>query len=70
MLLQAYRLLLRNRLLHARHPAHALPIYVVAVDIQVMFGKEAEYQQVNIGFRHIGSMKETIQYMSDKGMFL
>ena len=34
------------------------------------FGKEAEYPQVNIGFKHIGSMKETLQYMSDKGMFL
>ena len=36
-------------------------------------GFEAEgatYPQVNIGFKHIGSMKETLQYMSDKGMFL
>ena len=34
------------------------------------FGKEAEYPQVNIGFKHIGGMKETLQYMSEKGMFL
>ena len=34
------------------------------------FGKEAEYPQVNIGFKHIGSMKETLQYMSENGMFL
>ena len=34
------------------------------------FGKEAEYPQVNVGFRHIGGLKETLQYMNDKGMFL
>ena len=34
------------------------------------FGKEATYPQVNIGFKHIGDMKETLHYMSEKGMFL
>ena len=34
------------------------------------FGKEAEYPQVNVGFRHIGGLKETLQYMNEKGMFL
>jgi glutaredoxin len=34
------------------------------------FGKEAEYPQVNVGFRHIGGLKETLQYMNDKGMLL
>ena len=34
------------------------------------FGKEAEYPQVNIGFKHVGGMKETLQYMNEKGMFL
>ena len=34
------------------------------------FGEEAEYPQVNIGFKHIGGMKETLKYMSEKGMFL
>jgi len=34
------------------------------------FGEEAEYPQVNIGFKHIGGMKETLQYMNEKGMFL
>ena len=34
------------------------------------FGKEAEYPQVNVGFRHIGGLKETLQYMNDRGMFL
>tara|TARA_B100000003_G_scaffold23525_1_gene18845 strand:+ start:3026 stop:3262 length:237 start_codon:yes stop_codon:yes gene_type:complete len=34
------------------------------------FGEEAEYPQVNVGFRHIGGLKDTLQYMNDKGMFL
>ena len=34
------------------------------------FGPEATYPQVSLGYKHIGNMKETIQYMSDKGMFL
>ena len=34
------------------------------------FGEEATYPQINIGFKHIGDMKETLQYMSDKGMFI
>ena len=34
------------------------------------FGEEATFPQVNIGFKHIGDMKETLHYMSEKGMFL
>ena len=34
------------------------------------FGKEATYPRINIGFTHIGSMKETLRYMSDRGMFV
>ena len=34
------------------------------------FGSEAEYPQVAIGSKHIGSLKETLQYMNDNGMFL
>ena len=34
------------------------------------FGSEATYPQIAIGMKHIGSMKETLQYMSDKGLFL
>jgi len=34
------------------------------------FGPEAEYPQVNIGFKHIGGLKETLKYMSYSGMFL
>ena len=34
------------------------------------FGEEATYPQIAIGLRHIGSMKEALQYMNDRGMFL
>ena len=34
------------------------------------FGEEAEYPQVSIGLDHRGTLKETLKYMSDKGMFL
>ena len=33
------------------------------------FGPEAEYPQVSIGLDHRGSLKETLKYMSDSGMF-
>ena len=34
------------------------------------FGEGAEYPQISIGLDHRGSLKETLKYMSDKGMFL
>ena len=34
------------------------------------FGNEAEYPQISIGLDHRGSLKETLKYMSEKGMFL
>jgi|TARA_R100000482_G_scaffold92652_1_gene38350 hypothetical protein len=33
------------------------------------FGSEAEYPQVNIGFKHIGNMKETLNFMKERGLF-
>jgi hypothetical protein len=33
------------------------------------FGEEAEYPQINIGFKHIGGLKETLQYMKERGEF-
>ena len=32
------------------------------------FGKEAEYPQVNIGFRHIGGLKDTLHYCKEHGL--
>jgi len=34
------------------------------------FGSEAEYPQIAIGLDHRGSLKETLKYMSEHGMFL
>ena len=34
------------------------------------FGEEAEYPQVAIGLDHRGTLKETLKFMSDRGMFL
>ena len=34
------------------------------------FGSEAEYPQIAIGLNHRGSLKETLKFMSDNGMFL
>ena len=34
------------------------------------FGDDAEYPQVAIGLNHRGTLKETLKYMSDTGMFL
>ena len=33
------------------------------------FGPEAEYPQINIGFKHVGGLKETLQYMKERGAF-
>lgn len=30
------------------------------------FGKEAEYPQINIGYKHIGSLKETLHYLKER----
>ena len=34
------------------------------------FGSEAEYPQIAIGLDHRGTLKETLKFMSDKGMFV
>ena len=34
------------------------------------FGSEAEYPQIAIGLNHRGTLKETLKFMSDHGMFL
>ena len=34
------------------------------------FGKNAVYPQVALGAKHIGDFKETLHYMSEKGMFV
>ena len=34
------------------------------------FGSDAEYPQIAIGLNHRGTLKETLKYMSDKGMLV
>jgi len=32
------------------------------------FGKGAEYPQINIGYKHVGGLKETLQYFQQKAI--
>ena len=32
------------------------------------FGKEAEYPQVAIGYKHIGGLKDTLHFFKDRGL--
>ena len=34
------------------------------------FGDTAEYPQVSLGLNHRGTLKETLKYMADQGMFV
>ena len=48
--------------------------YLLGVDFsdkqfRMEFGSEATYPQVSLGSEHIGSMKESLQYMRDRGIF-
>ena len=38
--------------------------------VRAEFGSEAEYPQIAIGLNHRGTLKETLRYMSQNGMFL
>ena len=54
---------------------HQVKEFLLGVDFsdkqfRAEFGSEAEYPQVAIGLNHRGSLKETLKYMSDTGMFL
>jgi len=49
--------------------------YLLGIDFsdkqfRAEFGSEATYPQCTIGSKHVGSLKETLQYMDSKGMFL
>jgi len=33
------------------------------------FGSEATYPQVSLGYAHIGDMKETLNFMKERGLF-
>ena len=45
--------------------------YLLGVDFsdkqfRAEFGSEAEYPQVSIGYKHIGSLKETLQFFKER----
>ena len=33
------------------------------------FGSDATYPQVSLGYNHIGDMKETLNFMKERGLF-
>ena len=39
-------------------------------EFEMEFGGDAHYPQIAMGPRHIGGLKETLNYMSRKGMFV
>lgn len=49
--------------------------YLLGVDFsdkqfRMEFGSEATYPQCSIGSKHIGSLKETLRYLDEKGYLL
>jgi hypothetical protein len=47
--------------------------YILGIDFsdrqfRAEFGNNATYPQVTIGSKHIGSMKEALHYLSEKGV--
>jgi len=34
------------------------------------FGEGSEFPQITIGYKHVGTLKDTLHYMSEKGMFV
>lgn len=56
--------------LEGEYHEYLLGVHFSDKQFRMEFGSEATYPQCAIGKKHIGSMKETLQYMSDKGLFL
>ena len=47
--------------------------YLLGVDFsdkqfRAEFGSEAEYPQISIGIKHIGGLKETLQYLNENSI--
>jgi len=36
---------------------------------ELEFGPDATYPQVSLGYNHIGDMKETLNFMKERGLF-
>lgn len=48
---------------------YLLGVHFSARQFRQEFGSEATYPQCSIGSKHVGNMKETMQYMKDVGLF-
>ena len=56
--------------LEGEYHEYLLGVHFSDKQFRMEFGSEATYPQCAIGNQHVGSMKETLQYMSNRGMFL
>jgi len=61
-------MLLRN--LDGEFHEYELDKHFTIEEFNAEFGEDAQFPQVSIGYKHIGDMKETLNYMKDKGMFV
>ena len=57
------------------HECDNLKVFLLGADFsdrqfRAEFGSEAEYPMIAIGLDHRGTLKETLKYMSEKGMFV
>jgi len=63
-----------DRLIHLLHSVD-MPVthqYLLGVDFsdrqfRSEFGSEAEYPQTSIGYQHIGSLKEVLRFLKERG---
>ena len=60
--------LLKN--LGGEYHEYLLGVHFSDRQFRAEFGSEATYPQVSIGSKHIGSMKEALNFMKEKGMFV
>ena len=49
---------------------YKLDQHFTKTQFQQEFGGDATYPQVSIGSKHIGSMKETLHYMKERGLIV
>jgi hypothetical protein len=54
--------------LHGEFLEYSLGQHFTQKAFEDEFGLEATYPQVSIGYTHIGSLKETLQYLAQRGM--
>ena len=53
--------------LHSEFHKYELGVHFSDRQFRAEFGSDAEYPQISIGYKHIGSLKETLQYLKSNG---